>query len=277
MTSQRKEHYVRHGAEASVVINAEDRYLEGAQDFQIEMATNRALTEAAANFDHLHHQVTAFRKGTRRGEFEGEMNALQAQLDNKELLMAGHQVMQAWEVELMKGMVRIMMGGQTVSPGDPTKLDILEVGFGMSISATEIMNYQPANYHVIEPNPDVIKSFETWSKDYKNVEIKPGYWEDVIPNLGSYDGIFYDPYVFCDDGREFEHMVEFFPVAAQHLNKGGALVYFTCEIDTVGRPHQREIFKHFSRISIEVVNGLEPPEGCQYWWSDSMAVVAAIK
>lgn len=275
--TQREERYDRDGSEASVIIKADESYLKGAQDFQIKMATNRALTEAASNFDHLHHLVTNFRRGSFRQDFEGEMNALQAKLDSNELIMAGHQVMQAWEVELMKGMVRIMMGGQTVSPGDPTKLDILEVGFGMAISATEIMQYKPNSYTVIEPNPDVIKSFDEWAKPYSNAQLQKGYWEEAIPALGNYDGIFYDPYVFCDDGREFEHMVEFFPVAANHLNKGGALVYFTCEIDSIGRHHQREIFKHFSRFSVEVVRDLEPPEGCQYWWSDSMAVVAAIK
>jgi len=277
MDNRRTKKYSRDGEHATVVVEAEESYLSDAQDFQVKLATNRAMIEATANFDELKALVSRFRRGSFRHDFEGELNEVSAKLDSDELIMSGHQVMQAWERELMHRMVRLMLEEQRVLPGETAGLNVLEVGFGMGISATEIMRHSPASYTVLEPNPDVVESWDKWKNGRENVRLIQGYWQDVISDLGEFDAIFYDPYVYFDEGREYEPMIEFFPVAAEHLKPGGSLVYFTCEIDSIGRPHQRELFKYFRRFSSEVVEGLVPPEGCQYWWSDRMAIVSALK
>ncbi|MCG8589833.1 MAG: hypothetical protein MJE66_11130 [Proteobacteria bacterium] len=41
------------------------------------------------------------------------------------------------------------------------------------------------------------------------------------------------------------------------------------------RWRQRLLLEHFDSFQVHVVRGLTPPPGCQYWWSDSMAVVQA--
>jgi guanidinoacetate N-methyltransferase len=35
--------------------------------------------------------------------------------------------------------------------------------------------------------------------------------------------------------------------------------------------------EHFSSFSVSAVRDLRPPADCQYWWADSMAVVAAVR
>ncbi len=69
----------------------------------------------------------------------------------------------------------------------------------------------------------------------------------------------------------------FFPMASRLLRPGGVFTYYTNEIDSLARRHQRLLFEHFSSFSVRLVRGLAPPPDCQYWWADSMAVVQALK
>jgi guanidinoacetate N-methyltransferase len=70
---------------------------------------------------------------------------------------------------------------------------------------------------------------------------------------------------------------DFFPVAARCLRKGGIFTWYTNEIDSVSRRHQRLIFKYFSSFSVHICKPLAPPADCHYWFADSMAVIKAIK
>ena len=76
-------------------------------------------------------------------------------------------------------------------------------------------------------------------------------------------------------GTAYHHAGEFFPLAAAKLRPGGVMTYFSCEIDTLSRGHQRLLLEHFDSFQVSVVRGLEPPVGCQYWWASSMVVVEA--
>lgn len=82
---------------------------------------------------------------------------------------------------------------------------MLNVGFGMGIVDTEIQKHNPRTHVIIEAHPDVIASAKErgWG-DKPGVRLVQGRWQDVIDELGPFDGIFFDTYgEFAEDMREF--------------------------------------------------------------------------
>jgi spermidine synthase len=81
-----------------------------------------------------------------------------------------------------------------------TKGQVLDVGFGLGYSATEIYN-RVGNVTIIEANHDVYKRAIAWAADKPNAKIYFGDWVEVIPEMISegikFDGIFMD--TFDDD------------------------------------------------------------------------------
>jgi guanidinoacetate N-methyltransferase len=81
---------------------------------------------------------------------------------------------------------------------------ILEVGFGMGISAKFIRDLAKASnvteHVVVEANEHVFASLQEYARQTKDMlTVTPmlGFWEYVLPNLPdcSFDGILFDPYV----------------------------------------------------------------------------------
>jgi protein arginine N-methyltransferase 2 len=103
-------------------------------------------------------------------------------------------VMHGWETPIMQ------IHANTVSkPGS----HVLEVGFGLGISAGLIQANNPASHTIVEIHPQVIERLKLWAEDKPNVTIIEGDWYDNIDTIISkqYDGIFFDTH---DDEREFE-------------------------------------------------------------------------
>lgn len=246
--------------------------------FQKEWMLQRALLEFSDDLSHLDRILPDFIPGVERPEIVDTWGSSEAASDDTELIIQGQQVMQAWERRLMKRLAE----GAAQSHGD-----ILEVGFGMGISASFILDQGVRSYTVIECNKDVISEFETWKKRYPDTEVHlvEGMWQDVTDQLGMYDGILFDTYPLSQEeylknevqGTAYTHAGEFFPLAGEKLRGGGVFTYFTCEIDTLSRGHQRLLLEHFDSFSVSLVKDLQPPEGCQYWWADSMVAVEAKK
>jgi spermidine synthase len=71
---------------------------------------------------------------------------------------------------------------------------ILEIGFGMHLSADEIQKKPNVKSHtIIEIHPDIYHTAVEWAKDKPNVKILLGDWIDIIPSLNKkYDGILHD-------------------------------------------------------------------------------------
>jgi guanidinoacetate N-methyltransferase len=163
--------------------------------------------------------------------------------------------------------------------------DVLEIGFGMGISASYIQSMGVKSYTVIECNEDVAKEFEKWKTKCpdSSIQFVLGKWQDVIEGLGKFDGIFFDTYPMTE--QEFSKYViedvtfgeHFFSTAAKHLNDGGVFSYYSNEIDSVSRRHQRALFKHFKEVTFSACEPLYPPEDCNYWWADSMIVTKCVK
>ena len=72
--------------------------------------------------------------------------------------------------------------------------DILEVGFGMGISANYIQLHNISSHTIIENHPQIVEKAIEWSKDKPNVTIISESWYDVKDSLGIYNGILFDTY-----------------------------------------------------------------------------------
>ena len=93
------------------------------------------------------------------------------------------QVMMNWEDPIMSASAAYVCqnGG-----------DILEIGFGMGISAGYIQSHSITSHTIIENHPDVIPKAQAWAFGKSNVTVVTGSWYDVKNELSTYDGLFYD-------------------------------------------------------------------------------------
>ena len=72
--------------------------------------------------------------------------------------------------------------------------DILEVGFGMHLSADGIQSNPNVTSHtIIEVHPEIYKHALSWAKDKPNTEIILGTWIDILPTINKkFDGVLHD-------------------------------------------------------------------------------------
>ncbi|KQK13074.1 protein arginine N-methyltransferase 2 [Brachypodium distachyon] len=122
-------------------------------------------------------------------------------------------VMMEWERPLMEAHARAVCTGAG---------KVLNVGFGMGLVDEAIQSYEPEEHTIIEAHPEVYaRMLKLGWGEKKNVKIVFGRWQDVIPQLGSYDGIFFDTY-----GEYYEDMREFHEHLPKLLKPGGVYSYF---------------------------------------------------
>ncbi len=93
------------------------------------------------------------------------------------------QVMMDWEDSIMKASADYVCEGGG---------DILEIGFGMGISAGYIQANSISSHTIVENHPQVIEKAKAWAEDKPNVIIVEGDWYEIKDSLSTYDGIFYD-------------------------------------------------------------------------------------
>ena len=95
------------------------------------------------------------------------------------------QVMMDWEDDIMKASADYVCenGG-----------DILEIGFGMGISANYIQANSINSHTIIENHPQIIEKAKVWANGKSNVTIIEGDWYDIKDSLSTYDGVFYDTF-----------------------------------------------------------------------------------
>ena len=93
------------------------------------------------------------------------------------------EVMMDWEDPIMKASANYVCenGG-----------DVLEIGFGMGISAGHIQANSISSHTIVENHPQVIEKAKAWAADKPNVTIIEGDWYAVKDSLSTYDGVFYD-------------------------------------------------------------------------------------
>ena len=277
LTPEQGKHIRRKFPEFDFNINfKDDQFICPPQESQRNWILQRAIDEFTDDLNHLNELSKHFITSSNRVIIQNEWRESQAHYDDTQLIIDGQQVMQNWQQPLMKVMANVV--GETHG-------DVLEVGFGMGISATYIQECGVRSHTIIECNKDVIKNLNEWKDRYSNQDIRllPKQWQDIVPQLEIYDGILFDTYPINE--KEFVKYVinnitfaeHFFPVAASCLKKGGFFTYYTNEIDSFSRRHQRLLFQNFSSFNLSVVKPLYPPKDNVNWWADSMVVVKAIK
>lgn len=179
----------------------------------------------------------------------------------KSLLIKAYQVMQRWEDNYMKSLAAIATsrGGK-----------ILEVGFGMGISAGYIQKSPKITSHtVVECHPGVIAfAKDTFKKSLATgrMKLKPGFWEDVTPKMKdkSFDGIFFDSCPL-DSGVEFFQFFPFFQEAFRLLKDDGVFTYFSDEATEISAVHKKELTSAgFRNIAFKICK-VNPPRTCEYW------------
>ncbi len=251
--------------EMTLVIN-DDNYINPPKQAQRNAVVNRAVKEFTADLDALHEQTKRFVPG----ETINTVN------DRTQKLMTEQEIMEDWQIPVMEKMAKVI----TENGGD-----ILEIGFGRGVSADMIQKHPINSHTIIECNDAVVNDFYQWKKKYpsSNIEIVHSLWQDTIENLGQFDGIFFHTYPLNED--EYMQYVNgsitfaqhFFAHAATHLKPGGTFTYFSNEIDSVSREHQRELLSHFSSFSVHIVPLKMPEDVKDTWWADSIAVIKAVK
>ncbi len=97
----------------------------------------------------------------------------------------GHDVMMDWEHPIMKRHAELVTWRGA---------DVLEIGFGMAISATYIQALEPKSHTIVECHPQIIERLHLWAKDKPSVRVVEGAWWDRRHDLATYDGILYDTY-----------------------------------------------------------------------------------
>ena len=118
-------------------------------------------------------------------------------------------VMGDWEDPVMKAHAEITCrnGGH-----------ILEVGFGMGISANYIQEQDIESHTIIELNDEVYEKAVEWAKDKPNTEIVSGDWKTVELDK-KFDAIFFDAYVQ-------DKLFMLFPIHILRFCKVGTILTF---------------------------------------------------
>jgi amino acid adenylation domain-containing protein len=253
-----------------------DDFIRPPTDSQRNRTVQRVVDEFVDDLRHLDGLTRDSVAGSQRASIDGDFRLGQAKYDNSLPVIEGRKVMQDWERPLMRAMTGIV----AESHGD-----VLELGFGMGISATYIQEAGVRSHTIVECNAGVVQEFERWRQRYpgRDIRLVHGRWQDVIDQLGTFDGILFDTYPISE--REFTDTVlnnitfaeHFIPHAARLCRPGGVLSYYTNEIDTFSRRHQRLVLRHFRSLTLSVVEGLHPPPECNYWWAHSMVAVKALR
>jgi guanidinoacetate N-methyltransferase len=259
--------------EIRININSDEFIRTGRSDALRSWFIYRLLSETVADLEALDAAKENFITGSERPLINEILwTTATAEYTEEELIIAGQQVMQAWEARLMAAMAEITARSHG---------DVLEVGFGMGISASMIQERGVASHTIIELNDDVLAQAHEWRSTIPDADIRivHGSWQDTVASLGKYDAVLYDTYPVSDievaQLARVPFPADFFVAAKNLLRPNGAFTYYTNEIDSLSRWHQRHLLENFNTFTVQVVRDLNPPPDCHYWWAPSMAVVYA--
>lgn len=240
-------------------------FINPPRESQRNALINRALKEFTFDLEALHQQCNFFVPGATVNSFE----------DREQKLLTAEEIMEDWQIPVMERMAAAIAknGGS-----------ILEIGFGRGISAEMIQKYDIDSHTIIECNDAVVDQFHLWKAKHsgKAIKLVHGLWQDTIDTLGLFDGIFFHTYPLNED--EYMRYVNgsttfaehFFSHAAKHLRSGGIFTYFSNEVDSLSREHQRRLLCHFSSFSVSIVPLQMPEDVKDTWWANSIAVISAV-
>ena len=143
------------------------------------------------------------------------------------------EIMMDWETPLMKRHAEVVCqnGG-----------DILEMGFGMGISAGFIQDLNPKSHTIVECHPKILENLKSWAADKPSVTIVEGRWYHCLDRLKKYDGIFFDTHA----DPEMEH----FRDCSIRLAKPGGIISFWNNIPNPENFHGFEKNVRYEKIAV---------------------------
>ena len=174
------------------------------------------------------------------------------------LTICGHPVMERWENEYMRDLASIatMRGGR-----------VLEVGFGLGISAAFIQQHPIREHVIIEANREVFIAAEVFAKAAPSpAHVLFGFWEEVVPDLpdGYFQGILFDTYPLTAEEVHRNHF-PFFKEAHRLLGPDGVLTYYSDEIEDFSPEHLARLQEAGFRSIGSRPCHVDPPQECKYW------------
>ena len=133
--------------------------------------------------------------------------------------------------------------------------DILEIGFGMGISAGYIQSHSISSHTIIEPHPQMVEKAVEWSNGKSNVTIISQSWADVTGSLETYDGISYD--------TSFDNKHNLFSSSLSELTKPGTKL-------SVFNSFSSETNDHNIEMNYKQINVSTPNSASQYFNNDNV-------
>ncbi|MEN9612427.1 MAG: hypothetical protein RLZZ628_3241 [Bacteroidota bacterium] len=178
-------------------------------------------------------------------------------LTDTELVIAGHPVMQRWETPYMKKLAKIV----TQKHGK-----VLEIGYGLGISANFIQESNIGEHHIIEANKYVYDELCKFAlRSTKKTYTYFGFWEDITQKFSdeSFDGILFDTYPIVKEELHNARFT-FFKEAYRLLKKGGIFTHYSGEVEFTNEYKTYIYDAGFTTFSGELIE-IRPPDNCQYW------------
>ncbi|MDD4663931.1 MAG: class I SAM-dependent methyltransferase [Caldisericia bacterium] len=183
-----------------------------------------------------------------------------ASFTSHDLQIFGCAVMEDWEAPYMKELAKIASSRGGI---------VLELGFGMGISASFIQQENIKKHIIIEANHSVAEKARTFAREAPHqTQVLEGFWEDMINMIPdcSLDGILFDTYPLTEKELYQNHFL-FFPFAHKKLRKGGVFTYYSDEIEKYGKVHINKL--KAAGFDIDKIKGvvipIDPPSNCEYW------------
>lgn len=129
------------------------------------------------------------------------------------------EVMMDWEAPIMERMAAEVCHNRG---------DVLEVGFGMGISAGFIQSHQPRSHTVIECHPQILERLRKHAGKTPGMNVIHGMWQDVIGTLGdrAFDGILWDTFGGVDSFSNRDLFRQFFPFVKSSLRPQGRFTFW---------------------------------------------------
>lgn len=244
----------------------DDAFINPPHEMQRNAVVNRAIKEFVTDLQAIDEQTKNFVTG----------KTITAIGDRTNGALTDAQIMEDWQIPIMKAMAKAVCSNGGA---------ILELGFGRGIASDMIQKFDVASHVVMECNDAVIERYHIWKEKYpaKDIQMIEGLWQDTINTVGQFDGIFFHTYPLNEEeymnyvNNSITFAAHFFSDASKHLKPGGSFSYFSNEIDSLSREHQRQLLQHFSSFEIEKVPLQLPEDITDTWWANSIIVVKAIK
>ena len=261
---------IRHKSFEATIELTSEQFIAPPQASQRSWLLNRAVKEFGWDLEALDQLASRFVPG-RSSLLEGTSSPRDP--DNPE----PDDIMELWQVPIMQRMAELV----TKAGGS-----VLEIGYGRGISAEMISVLKPRQHTIVECVPSIADACRAWAEERAQSEVRvlEGRWEEVVDQFETYDGIFFHTYPmdseeYAQSARNLANVAEpFFEVAAKYLAPGGVFSYYSNEMDSLARPHQRALLKHFESFRVECLGDLPLPADVKdAWWIDQMIVISAYR